>query len=257
MAVAYEASPIDVLVADDNVDFCEILGQYIESQPDMRLAGVAHDGREVFEHLEGGTPDVIILDIIMPHLDGLGVLERLNDSRLEKKPKVMVLTAFGQENITQRAVQLGADYYVLKPFNLDVLGKRIRQMAGARDNVRVRMPASRSTEVEVTALIHEIGIPAHIRGYLYLRDAISMAVHRVDILGAITKELYPSIARKYDTTPSRVERAIRHAIEVAWSRGNVDLLVRLFGHTVNSDRGKPTNSEFIAMLSDRLRMESR
>lgn len=257
MVVAYEVSPIDILVADDNLDFCEILGQYIESQPDMRLAGVAHNGHEVFEHLEGGTPDVIILDIIMPHLDGLGVLERLNDSRLDKKPKVMVLTAFGQENITHKAVQLGADYYVLKPFNLDVLGKRIRQMAGARDNVRIRMPASRSTEVEVTALIHEIGIPAHIRGYLYLRDAISMAVHRVDILGAITKELYPSIARKYDTTPSRVERAIRHAIEVAWSRGNVDLLVKLFGHTIHSDRGKPTNSEFIAMLSDRLRMESR
>lgn len=254
MALAVHNEPIRVLVADDNREFCEVLGEYINKQPDMRLAGVAHSGMDVLEFLEDGVADVLILDIIMPHLDGIGVLERLSTAR-QNRPKVMVLTAFGQENVAQRAVQLGADYYVLKPFSLDVLGKRIRQMAGGREEARPLMPASRGLDVEVTNLIHEIGIPAHIRGYLYMRDAIIMVVNRVEILGAVTKELYPTIARKYNTTPSRVERAIRHAIEVAFNRGNVDMLGRLFGHSFNSDRGKPTNSEFIAMLADRLRMD--
>ncbi len=255
MTVAVDDEPIRVLVADDNRDFCEVLGEFIKKQPDMHLAGVAYSGMDVLDFLENGTADVIILDIIMPHLDGIGVLERLNTGRFESRPKVMVLTAFGQENVAQRAVQLGADYYVLKPFSLDVLGKRIRQMAGSREEVRALLPANRGLDVEVTSLMHEIGIPAHIRGYLYMRDAIIMVVNRVEVLGAVTKELYPAIARKYNTTPSRVERAIRHAIEVAFSRGNVQMLGRLFGHSFNSDRGKPTNSEFIAMLADRLRMD--
>lgn len=257
MQAALELEPINVLVADDNRDFCDVLGEYIKSQPDMRLAGVAHSGHEVLDLLEGVAPDVIILDIIMPHLDGIGVLERLNANRWDKRPKVMVLSAFGQESVTQRAFQLGADYYVLKPFNLEVLGKRIRQMAGAKEEAAVPTPkpAYRTLDVAVTNLLHEIGVPAHIRGYLYLRDAIIMVANKVEVMGAVTKELYPSVARKYNTTPSRVERAIRHAIEVAWSRGNVDFLTRLFGHTVNSNRGKTTNSEFIAMLADRLRMD--
>lgn len=257
MSVAVETTePIKVLVADDNRDFCDMLGEFIRSQPDMRLMGVAHNGREALDLIEADLPDVILLDIIMPHMDGLGVLEKLGSmSREEGKPKVMVLTAFGQDSVTQRAIQLGADYYVLKPFNLDILGKRIRQMAGAVREPRAVAHAARSLEVEVTNMIHDIGIPAHIRGYLYLRDAIAMVVNRVEILGAVTKELYPAIARKYNTTPSRVERAIRHAIEVACNRGNVELLSRLFGHTINSVRGKPTNSEFIAMIADRLRMQ--
>lgn len=256
MAISAAATaPIRVLVADDNRDFCDVLGDYIRKQPDMELAGVAHSGTDVLEYLEDAAADVLILDIIMPHLDGIGVLERLGSSRADNRPKVMVLTAFGQENVAQRAVQLGADYFVLKPFSLDVLGKRIRQMAGAREEARPLLPANRSLDVEVTNLIHDIGIPAHIRGYLYMRDAIIMVVNKVEILGAVTKELYPMIALKYNTTPSRVERAIRHAIEVAFNRGNVEMLGRLFGHSFNSDRGKPTNSEFIAMLADRLRMD--
>ncbi len=258
MSVAVETpEPIKVLVADDNRDFCDMLGEFIRSQPDMRLMGVAHNGREALDLIEADLPDVILLDIIMPHMDGLGVLERLNSVGKEQgKPKVMVLTAFGQDSVTQRAIQLGADYYVLKPFNLDILGKRIRQMAGfVREPAQPVVQPARTLEVEVTNMIHDIGIPAHIRGYLYLRDAIAMVVNRVEILGAVTKELYPAIARKYNTTPSRVERAIRHAIEVACNRGNVEMLSRLFGHTINSVRGKPTNSEFIAMLADRLRMQ--
>lgn len=257
MAVsAQPVAPIRVLVADDNREFCELLGQYIQNQPDFRLVGAAQNGRQVMEMLQTEVPDVIILDIIMPHLDGLGVLEQVNALGLERRPKIIMLTAFGQESIAQRVVDLGADYYILKPFDLNVLAKRIRQIAKAQTGRTV--PAEgRSLDVEVTGVLHEIGIPAHIKGYLYLREAIVLVVQRVELLGGVTKELYPSIAKKFSTTPSRVERAIRHAIEVAWSRGNVDLIHKLFGHTVNSDRGKPTNSEFIAMVADKLRMELR
>ena len=177
---------------------------------------------------------------------------------LPKRPKIIMLTAFGQENITQRVAALGADYYVLKPFSLDVLASRIRQLAA---NEQVAKPAVtqrvRSLDVEVTNIIHQLGVPAHIKGYLYLREAILMVVNEIELLGAVTKELYPLIAEKYNTTASRVERAIRHAIEVAWSRGNVETITNLFGYTIDLERGKPTNSEFIAMIADKLRMESK
>ncbi len=246
-----------VLLADDNRDFCELLKELIEKQSDMELTGVAYNGLEVIDQVTKNTPDVIVLDIIMPHLDGIGVLERLNGLGLTKRPKVLMLTAFGQENITQKVVQLGADYYVLKPFNLDVLINRIRQLANHHGVVPITTTRGKSMDLEVTNIIHEIGIPAHIKGYLYLREAILMVISRVELLGAVTKELYPTIAVKHDTTPSRVERAIRHAIEVAWNRGNFDVINTLFGYTVNHDRGKPTNSEFIAMVADKLRMESK
>jgi two-component system response regulator (stage 0 sporulation protein A) len=213
--------------------------------------------------VEEKAPDVIVLDIIMPHLDGLGVLERLNVSS-NKRPKIIMLTAFGQETITQRVVELGADYYVLKPFNMDVLISRIRQLAGTGTTIRpvtaaatIPVIKTRPMDVEVTNIIREIGIPAHIKGYQYLRDAIMMIISEVELLGAVTKVLYPMIAEKYSTTPSRVERAIRHAIEVAWNRGNIDMINKLFGYTIKLDKGKPTNSEFMAMIADKLRMEMR
>jgi two-component system response regulator (stage 0 sporulation protein A) len=249
-------APIKVLVADDNREFCDLLGKYIENQPDFKLVAAVHNGRQVLDLLASEVPDVIVLDIIMPHLDGLGVLEQINGGVWEKRPKTIMLTAFGQESITQRVVDLGADYYILKPFDLAVLAKRIRQIANQHTS-RPAPPEARKLDVEVTGVLHEIGIPAHIKGYLYLREAVCLVVQRVELLGGVTKELYPSIAKKYTTTPSRVERAIRHAIEVAWNRGNVDFIHGLFGHTVNSDRGKPTNSEFIAMVADKLRMELR
>ncbi len=250
---------IKVLIGDDNREFCELVREYMLSQADLELVGIAHNGLEVIEAVEQHQPDVVVLDIIMPHLDGIGVLERLNASNLSKRPKVIMLTAFGQESITQRVLQLGADYYVLKPFSLDVLANRVRQLAnGGTPPISVlTTQKDRNIDTEVTAIIHEIGIPAHIKGYRYLREAILMVVDRVELLGGITKELYPTIARNHNTTPSRVERAIRHAIEVAWSRGNVETINKLFGHTVNRERGKPTNSEFIAMVADKLRMESK
>lgn len=249
-------APIRILVADDNREFCELVGQYIQSQPDFKLLGMAQNGRQVLELVQQEMPDVILLDIIMPHLDGLGVLEQINNMGWDRRPRVILLTAFGQESIAQRVVDLGADYYILKPFDLSVLAKRIRQIANAEPR-RPAPPEPRNLDVEVTNVLHEIGIPAHIKGYLYLREAICLVVQRLELLGGITKELYPAIAKKYNTTPSRVERAIRHAIEVAWSRGNVEAIHVLFGHTVNSERGKPTNSEFIAMVADKLRMELR
>lgn len=250
---------IKVAVADDNRDFAEIMQECLSQQPDINLVGVAYNGEEILNIIDEKKPDVIILDIIMPHLDGLGVLERIN-AMGGKRPKVIMLTALGHENITQRVVELGADYYILKPFNMDVLMSRIRQLAST---ITTQRPAAtqaiktRPLDVEVTNIIREIGIPAHIKGYQYLRDAIMMIINEIELLGAVTKVLYPMIAEKYSTTPSRVERAIRHAIEVAWSRGNVDMINRLFGYTIKLEKGKPTNSEFMAMIADKLRMEMR
>jgi two-component system response regulator (stage 0 sporulation protein A) len=238
----------------------------------MTVIGVAYNGEEVIRQLEESrqVPDVMILDIIMPHLDGLGVLEKLRDMNLSPMPKIIMLTAFGQENITQRAVQLGASYYILKPFDMDVLANRIRQLAGAapapsigtvgngntvhRSNI-VSIGKPKNLDANITSIIHEIGVPAHIKGYQYLREAITMVYNNIEILGAITKTLYPAIAEKFKTTPSRVERAIRHAIEVAWTRGNIDSISHLFGYTINISKSKPTNSEFIAMVADKLRIE--
>lgn len=257
MAVSVAAlSPYRILVADDNREFSDLLAQYIQSQTDFKLVGTAQNGRQVLEMVQSENPDVVVLDIIMPHLDGIGVLEQLNALGLARRPKIIMLTAFGQESIAQRVVALGADYYILKPFDLAVLAKRIRQIASGQP-VKPAQAEARSLDIEVTEVLHEIGIPAHIKGYLYLREAICLVVQRVELLGGVTKELYPTIAKRYQTTPSRVERAIRHAIEVAWNRGNVDVIHSLFGHTINSDRGKPTNSEFIAMVADKLRMELR
>jgi two-component system response regulator (stage 0 sporulation protein A) len=263
---------IEVFLADDNREFTNLLSEYIQEQDDMTVIGVAYNGEEVIRQLEETrrVPDVMILDIIMPHLDGLGVLEKLRDMNLSTMPKIIMLTAFGQENITQRAVQLGASYYILKPFDMDVLANRIRQLAGTsvassvtssvasgsfiRSNI-VPIGKPKNLDANITSIIHEIGVPAHIKGYQYLREAITMVYNNIEILGAITKTLYPAIAERFKTTPSRVERAIRHAIEVAWTRGNIDSISHLFGYTINIAKSKPTNSEFIAMVADKLRIE--
>jgi len=259
---------IQVLLADDNREFTHLLSEFIGEQDDMEIVGVAYNGNEVLRFMEQqrDVPDVLILDIIMPHLDGLGVLEKLREMNLQPQPKIIMLTAFGQENITQKAVQLGASYYILKPFDMEVLTNRIRQLVSTSQTVSttvtasskaniVHMPKGKNLDANITSIIHEIGVPAHIKGYQYLREAITMVYNNIEILGAITKTLYPAIAEKYKTTPSRVERAIRHAIEVAWTRGNIDSISFIFGYTINISKSKPTNSEFIAMVADKLRIE--
>lgn len=272
-----EDSKISVLIADDNKEFCSILNDYLLNQRDIIVTGIAKDGREALDQIVEKKPDLVILDIIMPHLDGLGVLEKLNTMNLEKTPRIIILSAVGQDKITQQAITLGADYYTVKPFDMEVFTKRIREMfnstpvpaekiAAGRVSFPTQAPAfslsqeSKSPvdlETEITNIIHEIGVPAHIKGYMYLREAITMVVNDMELLSAVTKELYPSIAKKYNTTASRVERAIRHAIEVAWGRGQIEAINKLFGYTVHNDKGKPTNSEFIAIIADKLRLKNK
>lgn len=267
-------SKISVLIADDNKEFCNILNDYLLNQRDIVVVGIANDGLQALELIEEKKPDLVILDIIMPHLDGLGVLEKLNTGIVTNIPRVIVLSAVGQDKITQRAITLGADYYVVKPFDMEIFTKRIREMFNSPNVEEIQrtgigMPnndviavsrlneAPMDLETEITSIIHEIGVPAHIKGYMYLREAITMVVNDMELLSAVTKELYPSIAKKYNTTASRVERAIRHAIEVAWGRGQVDAINKLFGYTIHNEKGKPTNSEFIAIIADKLRLKNK
>lgn len=247
-----------ILVADDNREFVDVLKDFLLQQPGIIEVMTAFNGTEALDAIQKNEPDVVVLDIIMPHLDGIGVLERLNTLEITNRPRVIMLTAFGHESMTHRAVELGADYYILKPFDLDILSTRITQLLEGvpQQNtlpVKVQIPV-RKLDVEVTNIIHQMGVPAHVKGYQYLRDSIIMVVNEVNLLGAVTKELYPMIAEKYNTTASRVERAIRHAIELAWDRGNIEMMNRFFGYTINLERGKPTNSEFIAMVADKLRI---
>ena len=261
---------IKIVLADDNKDFCQVLKEYLSNEDDIEILGIAKDGIEALDLVKRTQPDLLVLDVIMPHLDGLGVIEKLNAMDIPKMPKIIVLSAVGQDKITQSAINLGADYYIVKPFDFVIFINRIRELVSnktthiepkSRVNTAIQMTRSDfvknsgNIETEITNIIHEIGVPAHIKGYLYLREAIKMVIDNVELLGAVTKELYPSIAKKFNTTPSRVERAIRHAIEVAWSRGKVDTINQLFGYTVHNTKGKPTNSEFIAMIADKLRLE--
>ena len=267
---------VTVLIADDNQEFSKTLSSYLESQPDMEVIGMARDGNEAIEMITNTSPDVVLLDVIMPHLDGIGVLEQMNMIKLNKKPICIMLSAVGQDKVTQRAIELGAEYYVVKPFDIDLLITRIRELKNYKPSSQnnnfisreigiskqqyIDIPnnsANKEENIEalVTNVIHEVGVPAHIKGYQYLREAIIMVINDIDVINQITKCLYPQIANKFHTTPSRVERAIRHAIEVAWGRGEQKTVENIFGYTISAAKGKPTNSEFIAMISDKLRLE--
>lgn len=255
---------ISVAIADDNERILELLGDIIGSDKDLNLVGQANNGEEICGIIKEKEPDVVLLDLIMPKLDGLSVMDQINqDGTLRKHPNFIIVTAIGQERITEDAFRKGATYYVMKPFNNDMVIRSIKGMShGVKSEARKQMEYLASREVEeislesrVTDMIHEIGIPAHIKGYHYLRDAIMMVIEDMDVLNAVTKVLYPTVAKKHQTTASRVERAIRHAIEVAWSRGKLDTLDELFGYTVSNGKGKPTNSEFIALIADTLRLE--
>lgn len=255
---------LNVAIADDNEKMVEVLGQIIEEDKDLELVGKAHNGEEICNIIREKEPDVVVLDIIMPKMDGLAVMEKFaNDKSLKKIPSFIVVSAVGQERITENAFNLGADYYILKPFDNQMLlnrikhvrragERRIRQIGRQPERTEDNPVPVRNLETDVTNIIHEIGVPAHIKGYQYLRDAIILSVNDMEMLNSI---LYPTIAKKHQTTASRVERAIRHAIEVAWSRGKMDTIDELFGYTVSTGKGKPTNSEFIALIADKIRLE--
>lgn len=255
---------LSVAIADDNQRILDMLETVIGMDKELNLVGKAKNGEEMCQIIKDKQPDVVLLDLIMPKMDGLTVMEQVSqDKNVSKRPYFIVVTAVGQERITEDAFNKGANYYIMKPFNNEMLLNRIKSV---RKMFRNNEKKSEDTKTEnavrgenlenrVTNMLHEIGIPAHIKGYHYLRDAIIMAVEDMDVLNAITKILYPTVAKKYQTTSSRVERAIRHAIEVAWSRGKLDTLDELFGYTVSTGKGKPTNSEFIALIADTIQLE--
>lgn len=256
---------ITVAIVDDNERIVNLLETILKEDDDVEVVGKADNGIDALSMIKEKNPDVVLLDLIMPKLDGLGVLEKIkHNSEFKKTPAFIVVTAIGQEGVTENAFELGASYYIMKPFDNNIILTRIKQIKGESrlvDNHRVSTFENkagyieRNLETDVTNIIHEIGVPAHIKGYQYLRDAIMMSVNDSEMLNSITKLLYPSIAKQHKTTPSRVERAIRHAIEVAWSRGKMDTIDDLFGYTVSNGKGKPTNSEFVALIADKIRLE--
>ncbi|MCD8333708.1 MAG: sporulation transcription factor Spo0A, partial [Clostridiales bacterium] len=235
----------------------------------LDVVGTAKTGEEACEVIKTKEPDIVLLDIVMPKLDGLGVMDRTNrDKTIRKHPNYIIISAIGQENVTEDAFRLGASYYLMKPFDQEALVHRIKyikESIGLKPEDATQGVIYENTheaqehdlETDVTNIIHEIGVPAHIKGYQYLREAIMMSVNDIEMLNSITKILYPTIAKKFQTTSSRVERAIRHAIEVAWSRGKMDTIDKIFGYTVHNGKGKPTNSEFIALIADKIRLDYR
>ena len=257
---------LNVAIADDNERMLNLLSKIVESDEELQVVGTARDGEEVCKIIKEKNPDVVLLDIIMPKLDGLGVLDKVRaDQSIKKSPRFIMISAIGQEKITEDAFVKGADYYIMKPFDNEMVIDRIKSVRSSAvriSDARKVAPyekkkdfSKHNLENDVTDIIHEIGVPAHIKGYQYLREAIMMSVNDTEMLHSITKILYPTIAKRFQTTPSRVERAIRHAIEVAWSRGKMDTIDELFGYTVNNGKGKPTNSEFIALIADKIRLE--
>jgi two-component system response regulator (stage 0 sporulation protein A) len=242
----------------------------LEGEEGINIVGKADNGKDAYDMIMETQPDVVLLDIIMPHMDGIQIMEKVKNSDMEKIPSFIVVSAASSENVTEDAFQMGASYYIMKPYDKDVVLDKIRRVAdntvkhrssGLTGTRKVKPYENKADYMEqnlendVTQMLHEIGIPAHIKGYQYLRDAISVSVTDQEMLASVTKILYPNIAKSHQTTASRVERAIRHAIEVAWSRGRMETISAIFGYTVSNGRGKPTNSEFIALISDKIRLD--
>jgi len=246
-----------ILIADGSEAFSSALTEALQEMPQWEIVGIANDGQTAVTMLHEKLPDVLILDILLPELDGIAVLQEV--SAMKKPPVSMVLSGFITEYSANMASALGVRYFMAKPCRVDAVAERLGQILQAEEEKnRPRQNRGEvNIEAMVTAVIHEIGVPAHIKGYQYLREAIKLAVADMEVINAITKVLYPQVAKTFSTTPSRVERAIRHAIEVAWDRGDLEVLQRFFGYTVSNTKGKPTNSEFIALIADRLQLQLR
>lgn len=256
---------VNVAIADDNEETLKVLKEMLSKEEDLNFVGAANNGEGAYSLIKEKKPDVMLMDLVMPKMDAISVMERISeDKEIKTPPDFIILSAIGQESVMEIAMNFGAKYYMMKPFDQKMVVNRIRNIkkpqailkkTGTYGRSQKEKELEQNLEEEVTDIIHEIGVPAHIKGYQYLRDAIIMSVNDLEMLGSITKILYPTIAKKHQTTSSRVERAIRHAIEVAWSRGKMDTIDALFGYTVNNGKGKPTNSEFIALITDKIRLE--
>ncbi|MGI6037045.1 MAG: sporulation transcription factor Spo0A [Limnochordia bacterium] len=246
---------IKLMVADDDRFFCRKIEELIVSDAELELVGIVHNGKSALEKIEELQPDVLLLDLVMPELDGIGVLEGLDRSKLGNL-KVLVMSVFGQEELVSRVVALGADYFVVKPFDVELILQRAKELTEAHKlyNPQGFTQKQHDVEAEVVKLLVQCGIPAHYKGYTYLKEAIGLVIQEADLINKVTKKLYPTVAERCNTTPEKVERAIRHAIETAYTRGNLEVLNEIFAYTVDSQKGKPTNSSFIATIADRIRL---
>lgn len=242
---------INIIIADTNIEWRGTLIKAINSENGMNVISATDDGNELIELCRRFSPDLIIMDMILASTDGVEALAAVKS--MDKKPSVLVLSSFASGKLADLAVKSGANYFMIKPCKTAAVIERVRQMMDERSYENSETQTDLRTVV--TEIMHEIGVPAHVRGYQYLRDAIIMAIEDANAINSVTKVLYPTVAEHYDTTPSRVERAIRHAIETAWDRGDLDMLRKYFGYTVSGVRGKPTNSEFIAMIADRITLK--
>ena len=242
-----------VFIADSSEEFCADLAAELQRTEGFQVVGMAYDGEQAVRMITERKPDILVLDLMMPKKDGIAVLKFL--AAQDRKPIALATSAFVTPYVSNIVGNLGARYLMLKPCDTELLVERLEEIRDG-ESLRLNRPRQGSSlESLVTNIIHEIGVPAHIKGYQYLREAIIIAVNDMDVINAITKVLYPQVAKTFQTTPSRVERAIRHAIEVAWDRGDLDTLQRFFGYTVSNTKGKPTNSEFIALIADKLQLQ--
>ncbi len=244
-----------IVVADTGMEFRKNLIRALSEEPDFQIVGETGDGSELMRMVQRDRPDAVIMDVVLTGgMDGMDVLDAM--SKLAERPKVLILSGYIKGSVVDAAAAKGADFFVTKPCRITAVGERLRQVM-TPGGTEPEVDRGTSLESQVTAIIHEVGVPAHIKGYQYLREAIIIAVNDMDVINAVTKVLYPEVAKRFGTTPSRVERAIRHAIEVAWDRGDLETLQKYFGYTVSNAKGKPTNSEFIAMIADRLQLARR
>ena len=243
-----------VFIADGAEEFCSCLSAALQKAGGFQVVGTAGDGEQAIRLITEKRPEVLVLDLMLSKQDGIAVLKAV--AAMDRKPITLATSVFVTEYVSAAAANLGVRYLMLKPCDMTAVVERLEEIRGG-ENLRPPVRRNEKTSIEsmVTGIIHEIGVPAHIKGYQYLREAIIIAVNDMDVINAITKVLYPQVAKTFQTTPSRVERAIRHAIEVAWDRGDLDTLQRFFGYTVSNTKGKPTNSEFIALIADKLQLQ--
>ncbi len=251
---------IRVIIADDSRETTLMISESLKMQAGFEVVNTFNSGKSLLSYLESNQVDLLLLDIVMPEVDGFKVLEEIENrqDKYKRPKKIIMLSSFNNDSLLTRSSALGADYFIIKPIDLQNLAQTINSLfkeLPKRKESSYKPNEEIDLNGEITDILHEIGVPAHIKGYLYLREAITMVFNDINVLGAITKVLYPIIAKKFNTTSSRVERAIRHSIEVAWGRGNVDTIANIFSYTVSYNKSKPTNSEFIAMIADKLRLQ--